>query len=595
MVIRAVAAVLIALLAAAPGARAADGQMRVAGRQLWSTDFEHPIEFQTLVDSGVLVVATSRHLYGVDQRAGKVLWRKRDVHVAPEDLLSVPGSRILLINEDAGGKFADQETSTFAINVDTGDDLWETKLIKGKGMQAVADAATGTLVLVSVRKPHGDDLGAFAGWLPGDGIGGGFSRKPRISAIDLATGKLRWDKDCDDEVQLRPTFTNDVATVNGRASKDRPFDLGLYRPPIIAGNQVFVTYDGLTCYDVATGKRLWRQQYSLLEGDFALSASGAIVTDDAVYATGEGRIRAFDRATGKQLWKTDDFGVIPELFLDDQTVYGQLGGRFFNISSENWVWKGSYGAVAVDRRTGKQVWKFDSGNDSTTSLAIVGDRVWLGDEEHLIGLDRANGTRVVAERHGLDHRPVLATFNERGEVVLISDDEAVGFSTGPVARAWYQKHPAIGPSGWRRFAAGLLMTSGAVLSVSAFAAAHAKGLLPALPSPALRVAGLQPIPLLNTRTIAIKAATFGGREMWRAGSGMLGVTQFAHLTGTHQYFLTRLSGADQALAGVNLTTGETDRAVALPARTANIAIDEETGVVTQARGKQLVGLALDAR
>jgi len=73
---------------------------------------------------------------------------------------------------------------------------------------------------------------------------------------------------------------------------------------------------------------------------------------------------------------------------------------------------------------------------------------------------------------------------------------------------------------------------------------------------------------------------------------MLGVTRFAHLTGTHQYFITKLDGTDQALAGVNLTTGETDRAVELPSRTPNIAIDEVNGLVLQARGKQLVALPL---
>ncbi len=593
--IRAFAAVLLAALLAGPTSAAGDGAVRKAGQVLWSTDFEHGIEFQMLVDSGVLVVGTERHTYGVDQRTGKTLWRKRDVHVNPEDIMSVPGTRMLLINEDYGGKFADKETSVLAINVETGEDMWESKVIKGKGMQAVADTATGLLLLVTVKNPHGDDLGAFAGWLPGDGIFSGFSRKPHLNAIDLATGKLRWDRDFEQDVQMRPTFGEDVATVNGRPAKERPFDLGLCRPPIIAGSQILVTYSGVTCYDAATGKRLWKQEYDVREGDLALSDADAIVTDDVVYTSGEGRIRALDRATGRQLWKTDDFGLVPALFVDDRAVYGQLGGRFFNISSENWMWKGDFGAVCVDRHSGKQIWKFDSGNDSTTSLAIVGDRVWLGDEEHLIGLDRATGRRVLNERHELDHRPFIATFNESSEIVLISEDEAAGFSTATETRTWYRKYSAIGPSGWKRFAAGLLMTSGAVLSVSSFAAARVKGLLPALPSPALRVSGLQPIPLVNTRAIAIKAASIAGREFWRAGSGMLGVTRYAHLTGSHQYFLTRLPGADQALAGVNLTTGETDRAVALPAQTANIAIDEDSGVVTQARGRKLVGLALDAR
>jgi hypothetical protein len=131
-----------------------------------------------------------------------------------------------------------------------------------------------------------------------------------------------------------------------------------------------------------------------------------------------------------------------------------------------------------------------------------------------------------------------------------------------------------------------------VLTVSSFAASKVKGLLPAVPSPALRISGLQPIPLFNTRSFLIRTGSRAGRAVWSAGSGMLGVTRYAHLTGTHQYFVTKLEGTDQALAGVNLTTGETDRAVALPARAPNIVIDEGVGLVVQARGRKLVALSL---
>ena len=85
------------------------------------------------------------------------------------------------------------------------------------------------------------------------------------------------------------------------------------------------------------------------------------------------------------------------------------------------------------------------------------------------------------------------TLNEVDQVVLVSDEEAAGFAAATGSRAWYRRHEPIRPSGWRRFAAGLLMTSGAVLTVSSFAASKVKGLLPAVPSPALRISGLQPI------------------------------------------------------------------------------------------------------
>ena len=120
----------------------------------------------------------------------------------------------------------------------------------------------------------------------------------------------------------------------------------------------------------------------------------------------------------------------------------------------------------------------------------------------------------------------------------------------------------------------------------------ATGGWPAVPSPALRISGLQPITLFNTRSFVLRRTPQTGRGLWSAGEGMLGVTRFAHLTGTHQYFVTKLPGTDQALAGVNLTTGETDRTVELPSREPNIAVDEESGLAFQARGKKLVALRL---
>ena len=45
--------------------------------------------------------------------------------------------------------------------VETGSELWESKLIKGKGLQAVADPESNLLVLVTVKEPHGDDRLTF--------------------------------------------------------------------------------------------------------------------------------------------------------------------------------------------------------------------------------------------------------------------------------------------------------------------------------------------------------------------------------------------------------------------------------------------------
>ena len=351
-------------------------EQRAASGAAWNARFDHPIQFQTLVDSGLLLVGTGRHLYGVDPRTGRELWRKRDLTVEAEDLLSVPGTDLLLVNDDHGGKFSDKESSVVALDRATGADRWESKLVKGKGMHVVADTESNILVLVTVKEPRGE--------------GHELKRKPRLNVLDLATGKRLWDRDFDSDVMLRPSLDAEISR-GDRKQRERSFDLGNFQMPVVAGGQLFVTYRGIACYDAKTGDRLWRHNYDVREGDLALSDAEPIVDGQIVYTSGEGKVRAIDRVTGKRLWESDDFGVVPELFVDELAIYGRLGGRFYDVDDEEWRWKGPYGAVAIDRATGKRIWRYGGGNDSITNLSIVGDRVWLGDEERVIGLDRATG------------------------------------------------------------------------------------------------------------------------------------------------------------------------------------------------------------
>lgn len=596
-VARALRACAVALVCAFAAGAAPVRETRPVASTVWTAEADGDVRFSVLLDGDAIAVATAGSLRVLDVRSGRTIWKGDGWRVAPDDLLSVPGTGLLLVNRDGGGDYADKESRVVAIDLATGSRRWETRTLKGKGMHAITDAASSLLLLVTVSKPHGDDDGFLGGVLPGKGIGGGFRRKPKLNAIDLATGRLVWSRDFDADVLLSPSL--EVAIVQGDRQdedRDRSFDLGRYRPPAIDGDDVFVAYNGLTCYDLRTGERRWRQEYGVREGDLAISDADPAIDERVVYTAGEGRIRAIDRATGVQVWRSDDFGVVPELQLDGRVVYGRLGGRFYNVDAAEWQWRGDYGAVAVDRTTGRTLWRYGDGNDSVTNVAIAGNRVWLGDESRLVGLDRATGKRVVTERHGLERRPVSAMLNELGQVVLVSEEEAAAFDATTGRNVWRVRHKPAGPSGWRRFAAGLLMTTGAVVSVASFATAHVRGLAPAVPSPVLRLSGLPAVRLFDAQPLARKvissAGSRAGRAFWNAGSGLLGTTRFTHLTGTHQYYVTRLPGASQALAGVNLTTGETDRAVDLPERSPNIVVDEVNRVVVQAQGRKLVARRL---
>lgn len=586
---------------AAPTRATAPATVRVSRRadNLWSEEMPADVRFSLLLDGETMAVAGVKGVRVLDSGTGRAIWREDGWIVKSDDLLAAPGAGLLLVNRDGGGDFGDKESRVVAVDLRSGSKRWESKKLEGKGMHAVASPSSSMLLLVTVAKAHGEDGGFLGGVLPGKGIGGGFKRKPRLNAIDIATGRVLWSRDFDSDVLLSPSLEGVIVRDGDGAKKeegDRAFDLGRYRPPVIEGADVFVTYRGLTCYDARTGERRWRQEYGVREGDLALSDADPVVDAETVYTAGEGRIRAIDRTTGSQVWRSDDYGVVPELSIDERVVYGRLGGRFYNVESGEWQWRGSYGAVALDRVTGKQIWRYGGGNDSITNLVIAGGRVWLGDEERLVGIDRTTGERVVGERHGMQRRAVSAALNELGQIVLISDEEAAAFDASKGKRVWIVRHKPAGPSGWRRFAAGMLMTTGAVLTVASYATAHVKGLTPAVPSPVLRITGLPSRRLFDAQPIADRAISAasrrGGRAIWNAGAGLLGTTRFAHLTGNHQYFVTKLPGANPALAGVNLTTGATDRSVELPARSPNLLVDEVNRLVVQWNGRRLTARRL---
>jgi outer membrane protein assembly factor BamB len=142
-------------------------------------------------------------------------------------------------------------------------------------------------------------------------------------------------------------------------------DLGQgYSSPVIAGDHLFQFHrvgdkDTLDCLNASTGKALWTFSYETNYSDGYGKGDGPratpIVTDKHVYLlAADGRLHCVDREKGTKVWlnalhdnyrvPASFFGVGTTPILDGDNLYVNVGG------------KGS-GIVAINRNTGKEVWK----------------------------------------------------------------------------------------------------------------------------------------------------------------------------------------------------------------------------------------------
>ena len=557
---------------------------------VWERQFELPVGFQSLVDEGLLVVGTARHLYGFEPAGGRRLWRIRNVRAGPADILSLGDVPYILVNDASGGSFGDAGTHILAVGRSDGRMLWESPLLKGKVLQAAVDPLRGILFAVTVPRPHGDDRGVFSSILPGKGLFSGLKREPQLNALELSTGRLLWRRPFGRKVAMRPSY-------RPRLGEDadwvytRPFTLGLYHPPLVYEDRVCVTYGGLACYDGRTGAPLWSQALDVMEGALALSYAAPVLDDDRLYMAADSRIRAFDPDTGKPLWRSRRLPVVPALWLDRELVYGQLGGRFFDIKKEEWVWKGRFGAVAVDKASGKTRWKYDEGHGAVTNLLVAGERVWLADADRLLALDRRSGRVVVEVEHELQAPPVYLGLNDDRRVLLVGETEAAAFHPVTGKPLWHLRHRPVGPSAWRRFSAGLMEATGKALRLGSFVVANVSGLLPAIPALSVPLGGAR-VKLINTKSLVADRTGRTSRRLSYQASTLGEDATYAHLRGGYQYFITKPRGHDQALAVVNLRSGRTERLIVLPSRYPNLVIDEVNGRIYQAFGRRLVAVPL---
>jgi outer membrane protein assembly factor BamB len=171
--------------------------------------------------------------------------------------------------------------------------------------------------------------------------------------------------------------------------------------PALVGDKLYVftrqdANEVIRCLDAATGKELWQENYAAQAvtgpaSRFPGPRSSPTVADGKLVTLGvSGTVSCLDAATGKLLWRQDDFkGSLPRFFpscspiVVDGLCVVQLGGE------------GKGGIIAYDLATGKEKWKWTA--DGTAYASPVLDKAASAREivaetaKNIVGISLADG------------------------------------------------------------------------------------------------------------------------------------------------------------------------------------------------------------
>ena len=587
----------------------------------WQSKLDGKVRFYQMTELGVLVVGTEKSLYGLDAETGDVLWRRKDARLDETDVAPVPGTDLLLVTIERGGK-----TRLEASDIATGDPLWRSDKVRGSVMQTAFEPDTGLLAVVFARDARGK---------PREG----FKKKPEIHVFEVASGEELWKREAESEVEMMP------AVAGGDDDSEVPYTLDNYRPPAFLDGRLYLFYEGLSSLDARTGKERRREKFKVNEDGLALTESDPLADERFVYVSGRGRVRAVSRADGETAWESKDLGSTPEMLLAGRTIYVRTGGQFARTSGEEPAARGPYGVSALDAETGKTIWRYKGADKGITNVALPdASTVAIADKDDLIFLDATTGKRRAKVSHGVEGAAFLL-LNERGELVVGGRNEIAGFASATGSLAWREKHDPPGRGILRTVAAvaaraaSLYFRYGGAVS-TAFRGAR---LLSSVGS--LRWSGLNAhATFADLTTLASgyargyasdyardyarsRFSTFGALARARQDAGVNGTSrvrpsidveqrlldrldpssqlarlsrmlwhrrQLAALRGQWMYFYTDTQRG-RGLVGVNVNTGEPARAVRLSDPDERFISDEATGLLYVSKGERMQAYSLDSR
>lgn len=219
----------------------------------------------------------------------------------------------------------------------------------------------------------------------------------------------------------------------------------------VKNNRIFVVYEGISVFDLKTGKELWKSDFNNSEVSIGLKAKQELNLADVPLVDGNEAyiadltkgvygIRKVDAATGKTMWQTEKFNssdVIPALHLQNNALIAQFGG-VINIqtyietdqsirTTNKWKFRGNPDIKAFDPATGKLLWdgkKLGLKMEFISSFNFDKSNVYFFTDKEFVGIDIASGQiKVKIDLKDARLGEPLATLmeGESGKVFAIMD------------------------------------------------------------------------------------------------------------------------------------------------------------------------------
>ncbi len=209
-----------------------------------------------------------------------------------------------------------------------------------------------------------------------------------------------------------------------------------YSGPTVADGRVYITdrliEDGnrqlerILCFDSATGKKVWSQEYeaSYQIGYTAGPRASVTVVDGLAYSVGAmGHFYCLNAATGEIVWSRD----LSQDYQIEMPIWGIAAAplAYGNLIIQQVGGADGATVVAFDRMTGKEVWKSLNERIGYSSPVITQQNgkdvlvVWTG--ESLSGLDPTNGVLFWAHPMPPTRMPIgIATPSMDRDLIYVS-------------------------------------------------------------------------------------------------------------------------------------------------------------------------------